>query len=182
VKVDKKWTSPSTVGWAADFCDGPSLLYLPPRMRTRLAAACALALLGVTPACKSKPAPETPETVIREFLDAMQKNHGDPKVAEQIYRLLWQPARKNLEERARRASALSGRPVHPSEMIVPSWFTLRTTDGPIRTRIEPPWAEVTFGDGPNATRARLMLEEGHYRVALELPAPAPIRSRPNAGD
>lgn len=151
-------------------------------MRPWLACSLATLALGANFGCKSKPAPETPETIVRQFLDGMQKNHGDPKVANQVYNLLWQPARKNLEERARRASALSGRPVHPSEMIVPSWFTLRITDAPAKTRVEPPWAEVTFGDTPSAPRARLFLEEGHYRVALELPALPPIRSRAGATD
>jgi hypothetical protein len=120
--------------------------------------------------------------VARSFVDTMQKAHGAPETADKLYRMLWAPARKNLEERARRASALSGRTVTAGEMLVPSWFTFLGSLEPEGQRVELPWAEVLFPrpEGP-ATRTRLHFEDGHWKVALDLPELAPIRQRTTEG-
>lgn len=108
----------------------------------------------------------------------MQKAHGNPDVAAKLYSLLWEPARDNLDERARRASALSGRTVAPGEMLVPSWFTFLAATEPESERLEPPWAEVFFPKPEGGiARARLFLEHEHWKLALDLPALAPIRQR-----
>jgi hypothetical protein len=139
------------------------------------------ALLGL--ACSRKPAPEQPIDVARAFVDTMQKAHGAPATADRLYQMLWAPARKNLEERARRASALSGRTVAPSEMLVPSWFTFLASPEPEGQRLDPPWAEVLFPRPEGAqTRTRLHFEEGHWKVALDLPELAPIRQRTTEGN
>jgi hypothetical protein len=142
--------------------------------RRPIFAAVALMLLG----CSRKPAPERPIDVARTFIDTMQKAHGDPEVAHRLYSMLWEPARDNLDERARRASALSGRTVAPGEMLVPSWFTFLASAEPESEHLEPPWAEVFFPTPEGgASRARLYLENGHWKLALDLPELAAIRQR-----
>jgi hypothetical protein len=139
-----------------------------------------VAVLGL--ACSSKPAPEQPIDVARAFIDTMQKAHGAPATADKLYRMLWAPARKNLEERARRASALSGRTVAPGEMLVPSWFTFLASPEPEGQRLDLPWAEVLFPRSEGLpTRTRLHFEDGHWKIALDLPELAPIRQRTTEG-
>jgi hypothetical protein len=133
-------------------------------------------------ACSRKPAPEQPIDVARAFVETMQKAHGAPETADKLYRMLWAPARKNLEERARRASALSGRTVAPGEMLVPSWFTFLASAEPEGQRLELPWAEVLFPRSSEPpTRTRLHLEDGRWKVALDLPELPPIRQRTTDG-
>jgi hypothetical protein len=139
-----------------------------------------LILLSSLVICGCEPAPtqEVPGRVALEFVSAMRRVHGDVEAGKAAYNLMWQPARKNLEERARRASALSGRELHPGELIVPSWFALRLMPESYEEHIDGEWAQVTVTDaGGQASIARLVLEEGKWKVALELPALSAIRSR-----
>jgi hypothetical protein len=134
-------------------------------------------------ACARKQIQEQPIDVARTFVETMQKAHGAPETADKLYRLLWAPARKNLEERARRASALSGRTVAPGEMLVPSWFTFLGATDPEGQRVESGWAEVLFARAEGgSTRTRLHFEDGHWKVALDLPELAPIRQRTTEGE
>ncbi len=128
--------------------------------------------------CEPAPTQEVPGRVALEFVNAMRRVHGDLEAGKAAYNLMWQPARKNLEERARRASALSGRELHPGELIVPSWFALRLIPESYEERIDGEWAQVTLTDASGqSSNARLVLEEGKWKVALELPALSAIRSR-----
>lgn len=108
----------------------------------------------------------------------MRRAHGDPADGERVVELIWEPARANLKERARRASALSGRVLLPGEMIVPSWFALHLSPERIESRRDGDWAEVTVhGAGNESAQMRCVLEDGNWRVVLELPPLAPIRHR-----
>ncbi|HEX3854888.1 MAG TPA: hypothetical protein VHW01_28195, partial [Polyangiaceae bacterium] len=67
-------------------------------------SACAL-LCGLTLAgCEAEANDSTPERVAQEFMDRMQRVHGDSHAARLAYELLWADARRNLAERAKRAS------------------------------------------------------------------------------
>lgn len=108
----------------------------------------------------------------------MRQVHGDSEAGERVVSLIWKPARTNLKERARRASALSGRELSEGEMLAPSWFALRLAPERTAERIDGEWAEVTlFGRTGEQAVARCVREEGAWKVALELPPLAPIRHR-----
>lgn len=108
----------------------------------------------------------------------MRRLHGDVGSSKVAYNLMWEPARKNLRERARRASALSGRELHPGELIVPSWFAMRLIPESYEQRIDGAWAQVTLFDAAGQSSvARMVNEDGQWKVALELPPLSPIRSR-----
>jgi len=137
-----------------------------------------ISLLVLAEGCEPAPAQEAPGQVALEFVNAMRRVHGDVEAGKAVYNLMWQPARKNLEERARRASALSGRELHPGELVVPSWFALHLIPENYDERIDGEWAQVTLVDASGQSSiARLVLEEGKWKVALELPALTAIRSR-----
>lgn len=116
--------------------------------------------------------------MVIEFVSSMRRVHGDALTADAVVDLLWEPARENLKERARRASALSGRELSPGEMIVPSWFALHLSPERVLARMDDDWAEVTvIGSSEESIQLRCVQEEGKWRVALELPPLAPIRHR-----
>lgn len=128
--------------------------------------------------CQKAQGDQAPGAVALSFVSAMRRLHGDVDSAKVAYNLMWEPARKNLRERARRASALSGRELHPGELIVPSWFAMRLIPESYEQRIDGAWAQVTLFDASgHSSIARLVNEEGKWKVALELPPLSPIRSR-----
>ena len=129
-------------------------------------------------ACRKETEQTGADDVVFEFVAAMRRVHGDPSAGDAVVKLLWEPARENLEERARRASALSGRELSQGEMIVPSWFALHLSPERAEVREDGDWAEVTvFGASDESVQLRCLKENGKWRVALELPPLAPIRQR-----
>ncbi len=116
---------------------------------------------------------------MRNFIHAMQSVHGDRKRGAEAVALLWQPAQKNLAERARRATAAIGSEVQPGEMLAPSWFSLQVTPRSFSARVDGDWAEVTVrgSSRDEVYGVRCVREKGAWRVALELPPLPPIRKR-----
>jgi hypothetical protein len=148
-------------------------------------ARAALLLLGwaAASACEREPVDAQPAHVVEEFVESMQRVHGDPQAARAAYGLLWAEARANLAERAKRASAVSGREVAPEEMLAPSRFSLRFAPHRYTARVEGGWAMVTItGEAPETqrTEVRCVQEDGHWRVVLQLPAVPPIQKRPGS--
>jgi hypothetical protein len=114
----------------------------------------------------------------------MQRVHGSPEDARAAYELLSQAAKANLEERARRASAATGRKMEPEQMIVPSRFSLRFAPRQLTARIAGERAIVeAVGADPDVEHASIpcVLENGAWRVDLLLPALPPVERRPDAG-
>ena len=136
------------------------------------------------PACEREASDSTPERVVAELIDRMQRVHGDQRAARLAYELLWADARRNLAERAKRASSVAGHEIAPEEMIAPSHFSLSYRPKKYSTRIDGDWAEVTVtGDAQNAQPyvIKCLREDGRWRVVLELPPLPPIQHRPDAG-
>ncbi len=116
--------------------------------------------------------------MVLELVNLFRRAHGDRAIADSAADLLWESGRSNLEERARRASALSGREISPGEIIVPSWFSPHFAVDGTEVRYEGSWAEVELrGSAGERAHVRCVNEEGSWKVALELPPLPPIRHR-----
>ena len=150
-----------------------------------LRLASALLALSLFPlSCEAEAKDSTPERVVQEFMDRMQRVHGDPRAARLAYELLWVDARRNLAERAKRASAVAGREIAPEEMLAPSHFSLAYRPKKLSARTDLDWAEVTVTGEPNATQphvVKCVREDGRWRVVLELPPLPPIQRRSDGG-
>jgi len=130
--------------------------------------------------CEERPAPRGPDVVVQELLLGLRRAHGSPEAGARVVELLWKPARDNLAERAARASALSGRELGPGEMIAPSWLSLALPPDHFEWRRDGDWAEVRVSSADGRTLStRCALENGDWKVALELPSLPPIRQRPD---
>ncbi len=154
------------------------------RAFVRFSALASIAAAFGSSACESEASDSTPERVVQEFIERMQRVHGEEHAARAAYELLWAEARRNLAERAKRASSVAGHEIAPEEMIAPSHFSLGYRPKKFTSRIDGDWAEVTVtGDAPNATPRviKCLREDGHWRVVLELPPLPPIQHRADAG-
>jgi hypothetical protein len=134
-------------------------------------------------ACEREAVDDRPEQVVEEFISRMQRVHGETPAARGAYELLWSEARKNLAERAKRASAVAGREVSPEEMLAPSRFSLAFKPKTYAARVEGNWAEVVAtGDSPKQKKTiKCVREENRWRVVLEMPLLPPIQQRVDGG-
>lgn len=131
--------------------------------------------------CRRQEFDETPDGVVREWVERMSRMHGRPLDAERAYELLSQEAQANLQQRANRATAAAGRKMQPYEMLVPSRFSLRFTPQTWQARIAGKRAVVLVtGAEPQGQRAEVpcVLENDRWRVDLMLPPLAEIEKRP----
>jgi hypothetical protein len=146
--------------------------------RAWLVSIAVAAVIGL--GCEQESADERPERVVAEFIEKMERVHGDPRSARAAYELLWAEGRNNLAERAKRASAVTGRKVAPEEMIAPTRFWLKFRPRRYSSRVQGDWAVVTVtGEAPRTQRhqVRCLMEDGRWRVVLELPSLPPIQKR-----
>jgi hypothetical protein len=112
-----------------------------------------------------------PEWVVREFIERMNAVHGDPERGRAAIALLAKPSRQNLEMRAQRTSAATGRQVAPEEMLAPSRFALRFTPKHYSSEVQGEYATVLIR-GTSTTEqseAHCVREDGHWRVLMQLP-------------
>jgi hypothetical protein len=147
-------------------------------------AAVVLALCLIELGCEAEAKDATPAGVVQEFIERMQRVHGDPHAARLAYELLWVDARRNLAERAKRASAVAGREIAPEEMLAPSHFSLAYRPKKLTARTDGDWSEVTVTGEADATQphvVKCVREDGHWRVVLELPPLSPIQRRLDGG-
>ena len=152
-------------------------------VRRTLSVPTTVLLCAVLAGCARREEEDTPERVVQEFIDRMQRVHGDAQKSKLAYELLASGAQANLDERARRASATVGRTVAPEEMLAPSRFYLSFQPRTWSTERGGEWAIVTAeGESPREqTRIRCVRERGHWRVVLDLPELPPIEQRAPAG-
>lgn len=137
--------------------------------RSLVIAVCLLAV-----GCARAPVDATPEGALDQFLAACEDAPRDPRAAARAYALLAKPSRTALDLRAQRATAVTGRPVTPEQMIVPGFGPLRFEVSKTTTSIAPDQAHATvdvFGPDPQTQHAKVPLErEGAvWRVALPIP-------------
>lgn len=150
------------------------------RSRARdLRAWLTLGLFAVGSACAQRSEEDSPERVAQEFIDRMQRVHGDPQRSKAAFDLLAAEARANLTERATRASAAVGRVVKPEEMLAPSRFYLSFQPRSWSSERGPGWAIVTVvGEAANEQKQIRCLREGdEWKVVVDLPELPPIEHR-----
>ena len=130
-------------------------------------------------ACSPSPVGSTPVEVVSAFVERMQAVHGDPQRGRLAFELLAKDARENLAERARRATAASGRQVNPEEMLVPSAFGLAFVPRSLTPEIRGDYARVTIlGPAPlERAEVHCVRENGNWRVQVDFPASPPIQAR-----
>lgn len=145
-------------------------------------------LLSLAPAllvlagCEEEGSDSEPDRLVAEFIGRMQRVHGERKAARAAYELLWSDARRNLAERAKRASDVAGREIAPEEMLPPSRFSLHHKPQRYEAHVDGDWAEVSVSsDGGSVDRVKCVREDGKWRVVLELPPLAPIEHRADGG-
>jgi hypothetical protein len=141
-----------------------------------------LASAATTGGCAPPQADASPAQVVQAFAERMRAVHGDPAKAQLAVDLVWQGARENLEERARRATAAAGQPVSPGEMLVPSMFALAFEPRTFTAEVRGDYARVTVLGRSSTEFAEVhcVREKGHWHVILELPALPPIQLREGA--
>jgi hypothetical protein len=113
--------------------------------------------------CGRKAADATPEGALDAFLSACESVSSDPHASAKAFALLAPSARRSLEDRAKRASAITGKAVSPEQLLVPSWT-------PIRFEVAKTTTTFDAGkDGPTATVDVFGLEEStqHVRIPME---------------
>jgi hypothetical protein len=134
---------------------------------------------GMALACAQHSDEGSPERVAREFIDRMQRVHGDAQKSKGAFDLLAAEARAKLEERAERASAAVGRVVKPEEMLAPSRFYLRFQPRTWSSSEGPGWAVVTVEGESSRERSeiRCLREQGQWKVVLDLPDLPPLQRR-----
>ena len=153
----------------------------------RVALRQAFCLLATPPlaslsGCQEEASDGEPERVVAEFIQRMQRVHGERKSARAAYDLLWSDARRNLAERAKRASDVAGREIAPEEMLPPSRFSLHHKPRHFDMRVDGDWAEVVVtGEDGTVNRVKCVREDGKWRVVLELPPLPPIERRLDGG-
>lgn len=143
----------------------------------------ALLSLSLASGCGRKTPDATPEGVVRDFLEKIEMVQGDPKDARAVFELLSAPAQTNLSDRARRASAATGKRLGPEEMVAPAHFFLRFQPRQWATHIVGTRAVVeVVGLDPANERARVpcVIEDGRWRIDLVLPPLPPIERRPGS--
>jgi hypothetical protein len=145
-----------------------------------LAVVCSVLGVACSEEEPKKAAQEGPDVVVAELLRRLRRVHGTPEAGQQVVDLLWEPARKNLQERASRASAVSSRELEVGEMLAPSWLSFHLDVERFEWRRQGDWAEVRgIGADGSAVTTRCVLEGDQWKVVLELPPVPPIRLRPD---
>lgn len=143
-----------------------------------------IALLVVVMALGCEPAPPnaTPEGAVRELVERMQGFDGDQGDAQILFDLLSERAKQNLERRAERYSAASGKKIAPWAMITPGRLTPRFLPRAYASQIVGKYALVDVVGVTADQRAQVpcVREDDAWRVDLVLPELPPIEQRPGA--
>lgn len=134
-------------------------------------------------ACTRTAPDGTPDGALRLFLDRMEVATDDPRAMAEAYDLLGKSAKKNLEERAQRASLVEGKRIAPREMLATGYFGLRFRPKAMSVRLDGDTATVLVsGSDPLERTEVVCVKEGlAWRVEPELPPLSLQQHRPDAG-
>jgi hypothetical protein len=133
----------------------------------------------VAAACTPEPANSQPDGAVREFIESMRAFNGKESDAQKLYSMLSKRAKSNLQARAERYGAASGKKIAPAAMLVPARVTPRFEPRRYSAEIVGRYAMVeVLGVAPGETaKVPCVFEDGAWRVDLVLPELAPLRRR-----
>jgi hypothetical protein len=145
---------------------------------SRFAAAVLASALWL--ACREPPPNATPEGAVRELARELAELDGDTGSGERAFVLLSEETRKNLELRAERYSAASGKHIPPHRMLAPASFNQRFEAERYESEIRGNQALVKVYGVLEDDFAAIpcVLEDGLWRVHVELPPLPPVVVRP----
>lgn len=137
----------------------------------------AVGLLG----CEAERLDATPEGAARALVEQLSRLDGSEKEAKAAYELLSQRTRENLEARAARYSAASGKHIEPEMMIAPQSFVPRFEVRSYETIPSGPGFATVRAHGVSegeVAELHCVREDGGWRVEIDLPPLAPVVVRP----
>ena len=154
--------------------------YLPPMSLRGLAPLVVCA--GLLSACDASKPTDTPDGAVREFVSRIRGFRGSDTAARELFELLSERARENLEARAKRYGAASGKQIAPWAMIVPSRMVPRFQPQTFTSQIVGKYAMVDIQGVTSEERAQVpcVYEHEVWRVDLVLPELAPQQRRPGS--
>lgn len=141
-----------------------------------------LVILLFVLACEASQPTDTPDGAVRELVSRIRGFRGSEQDAKALFELLSERARKNLEARAKRYGAASGKQIAPWAMIVPSRMVPRFQPQTFTAEIVGKYAMVDIQGVTPEQRAQVpcVFEDGFWRVDLVLPELPPQQKRPGA--
>ena len=130
-------------------------------------------------ACTHAPPDATPDGAVREWLGHMEASMDDSRETKEAYDLMGPAAHANLEERAKRASQVEGRPVEPWEMLAEGHFGLRFRARKMTSTLDGAGAVVTVvgSDPADHAEIRCVKQGAAWRVEPDLPEPQVLPKR-----
>jgi hypothetical protein len=133
--------------------------------------------------CGRRAPTTTPDGVVRELVERLQRVHGDPRDAHRAFELLSKRAQQNLGARAQRYSAASGKAIAPEAMLVPSRLLLRFEPQSYAAQVSGSHARVEVLGFSAADHAEIpcVFEDNGWRVDLALPPLPAVEMRPSSG-
>ncbi len=141
-------------------------------------------VVGLVLVACSRGAPDgTPDGALRLFLDRMEVATDDSRAMGEAYELLGKSAKKNLEERAERASLVEGRRIAPKDMLATGYFGLRFRPKTMTVHQEGDMATVAVtGSDPQDRAEVVCVKEGvAWRIEPDLPPLSLQQHRPDSG-
>jgi hypothetical protein len=135
-------------------------------------------------ACTPEPANSQPDGAVREFIESMRAFNGRESDAKRLYAMLSKRAKSNLQARAQRYGAASGKTISPSAMLVPARVTPTFEPQRYSANIVGRYAMVEVLGVAAGERAKIpcVFEDGAWRVDLVLPELPPLRRRGEGDD
>jgi len=150
------------------------------RANPSLTRALALVALLAASACSRKRPDATPEGALRELTERMAGYRGAPGEAKAVYELLSAKAKKNLDGRAERYSAATGKKIQPEAMLAPSHFVPRFQVARMKAETVGSHALVrVVGERPGeVAQVPCVYEDGAWRVDAAMPPLPPVLRLP----
>ncbi len=155
---------PTRLGWFPRPAEAASGFAVPSRHAPAFALAAALALTG----CRKEG--DDPARTVLAFLEDLRRADEDLERAKRVVAALPAASRRDLDERANRASVVLGRRVEPPELIVDAFVVVRFE--PVRTTSDVKGDRAVvelFGANEAVEHARVSCTREGDRWAVEVP-------------